>query len=247
MPGIPSEIIAQSYPGSRRLRVSQPSIHFPRVVSLDGSDTGSASATRFSLAPKNSSLAAITLPPTRSEARSTRRSSAVMDLRVTSGPAPAHPARSCEPLDPAGSSRRRALWCAAAEGSGIDGEGSFRVPHDQVGGTPGGSPPGESDESGRLGAEPSSARSATPNAPGRCRRPHDREPQFEGCDPAPRRWRSRAASSSAGQGEWSLTTMSMVPSARPSQRLSRLAASRIGGAHFQERSPSPISFGGQVR
>ena len=39
--------------------------------------------------------------------------------------------------------------------------------------------------------------------------------------------------SSAVEGEWSVTMMSMVPSISASHRASRLAASRIGGAHLK--------------
>ena len=56
---------------SRRRRVSQPSIHLPRSVYSPSRKTGFDSLSRFSFGAKNSSLAASTTPPTRSEARST--------------------------------------------------------------------------------------------------------------------------------------------------------------------------------
>src|SRR5439155_26818038 len=61
----------QSKPGVRRLRVSQPSIHFPRSVYLPSMKTGTDGFNKFSLGAKNSSLANSTAPPRRSEARST--------------------------------------------------------------------------------------------------------------------------------------------------------------------------------
>ncbi len=52
---------------------------------------------------------------------------------------------------------------------------------------------------------------------------------------------------SAVAGEWSETTRSMVPSRRPSQSSSRLAASRIGGQHLNSVAPSAISSAVNVR
>src|SRR2546425_7068210 len=60
----------QSNPGVRRLRVSQPSIHFPRSVYLPSMKTGASGFNKFSFGAKNSSLANSTAPPSRSEARS---------------------------------------------------------------------------------------------------------------------------------------------------------------------------------
>src|SRR2546428_13213707 len=60
----------QSNPGVRRLRVSQPSIHFPRSVYLPSMKTGTDGFNKFSFGAKNSSLANSTAPPSRSEARS---------------------------------------------------------------------------------------------------------------------------------------------------------------------------------
>ena len=75
MPGAPSRITHQSWLSSstsRRRRVSQPSIHLPRSVYSPSRHTAAAPMTRRSFGAKNSSLAATTAPPRRSEARSTR-------------------------------------------------------------------------------------------------------------------------------------------------------------------------------
>ena len=72
MPGRPRRTMHQSWPGVRRRRVSQPSIHLPRAVYLPSMKTGFDSLSRFSLGAKNSSLAASARPPSRSAARSTR-------------------------------------------------------------------------------------------------------------------------------------------------------------------------------
>src|ERR1700733_2111085 len=61
----------QSYPGVRRLRVSQPSIHFPLSVYLPSIKTGFACFNKFSLGAKNSSFASTARPPSRSDAKST--------------------------------------------------------------------------------------------------------------------------------------------------------------------------------
>src|SRR5882724_1853620 len=71
MPGTPRRMMHQSYPGVRRRRVSQPSIHFPRSVYLPSTKMGALGLSRFSLGAKNSSLATSTAPPSFSEARST--------------------------------------------------------------------------------------------------------------------------------------------------------------------------------
>ena len=57
---------------SRRRRVSQPSIHLPRSVYSPSRHTGASSLSRRSFGAKNSSLAATTDAPRRSDARSTR-------------------------------------------------------------------------------------------------------------------------------------------------------------------------------
>src|SRR5579864_7956901 len=72
IPGMPSRTTAQSYPGPRLRRDSQPSIHLPWSVYLSGANTGSAALMRFSFSAKKSSLAARTQPPARSPARSSR-------------------------------------------------------------------------------------------------------------------------------------------------------------------------------
>ncbi len=69
-PGTPNRTMAQSCPATRFRRLSQPSIHLPRSVYSCGRKTASAGLRRFSFSAKKSSLAAITAPRRRSEARS---------------------------------------------------------------------------------------------------------------------------------------------------------------------------------
>src|SRR4051812_46496019 len=71
MPRNPSCTTHQSWPGVRRRRVSQPSIHLPRSVYLSGIKTPRPGLRRFSFSAKNSSFAINARPPTRSAARST--------------------------------------------------------------------------------------------------------------------------------------------------------------------------------
>src|SRR5688572_26249720 len=72
MPRMPSATIHQSWPGTRRRRDSQPSIHFPFEVYLSGMKMAGPGLTRLDFGAKNSSLAAIARPPTRADARSAR-------------------------------------------------------------------------------------------------------------------------------------------------------------------------------
>ena len=53
--------------------------------------------------------------------------------------------------------------------------------------------------------------------------------------------------SSAGHGEWSVTTIASVPSPSPAHRPSRLAASRRGGQHLYDASPAGASSPVSVR
>ena len=69
---MPRAITHQSCPSVRRRRVSQPSIHLPRLVNFPGTNTGASGFTRFDLDAKNSSLDAMAFPPTRADARSAR-------------------------------------------------------------------------------------------------------------------------------------------------------------------------------
>jgi hypothetical protein len=71
-PGSPRRRMHQSWPGVRRRRVSQPSIHLPRSVYLSGMKTAASGLSRFSFSAKNSSLAASASPPSRADARSIR-------------------------------------------------------------------------------------------------------------------------------------------------------------------------------
>src|SRR4051795_11647220 len=79
MPGVPRRTVAQSCPGERRRRVSQPSYSLPLCPNSARASGGSGS-TRFSLAAKNSSLAATTAPPRERLARSGRRLKSVIEL-----------------------------------------------------------------------------------------------------------------------------------------------------------------------
>src|SRR5437899_2606242 len=72
-PRRPSFTIHQSWPGVRRRRVSQPSIHLPLLVNLSAMKMALPSLSRLDLPAKNSSLAAMALPPTRADARSILR------------------------------------------------------------------------------------------------------------------------------------------------------------------------------
>jgi hypothetical protein len=66
-------------------------------------------------------------------------------------------------------------------------------------------------------------------------------PQAARKSPSSRRLRS------GGQGEWSLATVAMAPSARAAHSRSRLAAPRTGGAHLCWVAPSGISSAARVR
>jgi hypothetical protein len=68
----------QSWPGVRRRRDSQPSIHLPRVVYRSGTKIGAAGLIRLAFGAKKSSLAASTRPPVRADARSASRVNAVV-------------------------------------------------------------------------------------------------------------------------------------------------------------------------
>ena len=72
MPRMPSWTMHQSWPGTRRRRDSQPSIHLPRDVYLPGMNTAGSGLTRFAFGAKKSSLVATARPPTRADARSAR-------------------------------------------------------------------------------------------------------------------------------------------------------------------------------
>ena len=72
MPGQPSRTMAWSDPGSRRRRVSQPSMIWPFGPKVCGWKTGGSALIRFSRAANSSSLAATTPPPSSREARSGR-------------------------------------------------------------------------------------------------------------------------------------------------------------------------------
>jgi hypothetical protein len=67
-------------------------------------------------------------------------------------------------------------------------------------------------------------------------------------DPIPPHARSNPAVFIAGgQGEWSLTTMSITPDDSASQSRSRLALPRIGGAHLKSYRSSGMSSAHSVR
>jgi hypothetical protein len=48
-------------------------------------------------------------------------------------------------------------------------------------------------------------------------------------------------------GEWSDTTMSMSPRARPAHSFSRFSVSRMGGAHLNQVAPSGMCSASKVR
>ncbi len=56
----------QSTPGVRRRRVSQPSIHLPRLVKRSATKIGGSALSRLSASAKNSSLRPTTAAPSRS-------------------------------------------------------------------------------------------------------------------------------------------------------------------------------------
>lgn len=63
IPGMPNLMMHQSWPGDRRLRVSQPSIHLPQSVYKSALNTGSSSASKFSASANQSSVAKRIFPP----------------------------------------------------------------------------------------------------------------------------------------------------------------------------------------
>ena len=84
---------------SRRRRVSQPSIHLPRSVYSPSRHCGAPVLIRFSRDAKNSSFAARTVEPRRSDARSIRSRN---DAVIAAGPRPARMSRpSCQTRRPA--------------------------------------------------------------------------------------------------------------------------------------------------
>src|SRR5688572_27987669 len=72
MPRMPSLTMHQSWPGTRRRRDSQPSIHLPFDVYFPGMKIAGSGLTSFDFAAKKSSLVAIARPPTLADARSAR-------------------------------------------------------------------------------------------------------------------------------------------------------------------------------
>src|SRR5829696_6168852 len=126
MPGTPSRTIAQSCPGDRRRRVSQPSYSLPLCPNSVRA-TGGCGRTRFSRAAKNSSLAATTAPPRARLARSGRRAKSVIVLLGTAAPSLWHAAaqQPAERLVPG----RLATEPRPADGAG---EGPARVRGDRV-------------------------------------------------------------------------------------------------------------------
>src|SRR6516162_7491731 len=72
-PGRPRRMVQWSWPGPRRRRLSQPSIHLPLSSYLPGMKTGGAGSIIRSLGAKKSSVAWIAAAPRRGWARSTQR------------------------------------------------------------------------------------------------------------------------------------------------------------------------------
>src|SRR6202162_1115354 len=189
----------QSWPGVRRRRVSQPSIHLPRSVYTPSRKTGAAAWSKLSLGAKNSSLAVTAAPPRRSEARSTssRKSSTGLSGKqdLTAGAREEFPARvdllalDVRCLDGAREFRAgpRRQCVPRVELRGIDGPTRLRVPDDEVRVPPlrdRSLPRSEPGELGRRRAHP----------PGEVRqrvtsltrgRPRGRQRQAERGDPAP--------------------------------------------------------------
>src|SRR5215213_11119092 len=89
IPGAPSRTTAQSWPGLRRRRLSQPSYSLPLCPNSVRAAAGSGS-TRFSLAAKNSALAATTAPPDARLARSGGRLKSVIELPLAVRIGPDH-------------------------------------------------------------------------------------------------------------------------------------------------------------
>src|SRR5882724_6257688 len=72
-PGRPRRITQKSWPGPRRRRVSQPSIHLPFSSYLPAINTAASRVSMRSFGAKNSSLADTALAPMRGSARFTQR------------------------------------------------------------------------------------------------------------------------------------------------------------------------------
>src|SRR5262245_50908075 len=69
---MPSSTMHQSWPGTRRRRDSQPSIHLPFDLYFPGMKIAGSGLTRFDFGAKKSSLVATARPPTLADARSAR-------------------------------------------------------------------------------------------------------------------------------------------------------------------------------
>src|SRR5688572_3290943 len=120
-------MIAKSWPGTRLRRLSQPSIHFPRSVYSCSFQIGFDGLRRFSFSAKKSSFAYSSLPPRRSEARSSRS----LTARSLGGKAP--------PANPGllhhAPQLRAEVGCdfvAVADDLGGDGEGLVGIPDHKV-------------------------------------------------------------------------------------------------------------------
>src|SRR5581483_528316 len=112
-----------------RRRVSQPSIHFPRLVYLPSTKTALPGLSRFSFGAKNSSLAERTFPPILSDARSgnserTEEFSVVIDF-LTSKKRRLHLSKK----PPALIGRQ---LVAVEDARGLDGEARVRIDDDQI-------------------------------------------------------------------------------------------------------------------
>src|SRR2546425_1280739 len=199
-PGMPSRTMHQSCPGSRRRRVSQPSIHFPRVVYFPSTNTPRPDRSRFSLGAKNSSFAITARTPTRAAARSIKPGF----TRSSPPPNPLPPRAAWKPpalvharppqkrpqhdaRQPAPGVRRDRV--TMMQPRGVDGKGRIGVPDDEVGVAPRRDPAlavAYSGQAGGAGGEPARQllRAVSPRPLGG---PRGGQQQLERGDAAPRR------------------------------------------------------------
>src|SRR6185369_16848768 len=132
-PGSPSLTMHQSWPGVRRRRDSQPSIHLPRSVYFPSIQTGASGFTRFSFSAKKSSLVATATPPSRADARSMRcvKSDTAITIHETAArPRFVHASTKAQ-------SRVRGALVPLMQARLVDGEFRVGIPDDEIGVLPG--------------------------------------------------------------------------------------------------------------
>src|SRR6187397_2109079 len=130
IPGNPSLTMHQSWPGVRRRRDSQPSIHLPRSVYFSGMKIAGSGFSRFSFGAKKSSLVATASAPRRADARSIRWVNSLM-VAFTIHEAAAH-VRLAHPAFQRAPRIGRAL-VPLPQAGGVDDHVRVRIPCDQVG------------------------------------------------------------------------------------------------------------------